>query len=246
MGNVALTFSFFYPVAEFRAVVGEKDVYELKNHLKIHYRCQPYCTDEQKQGAIAIVQLLTEFFPRHIDDWRDLIKEGEQDDMEKLLGSSLASDIAKQKTTTKMPRGGVVVPSSDNTVLLPPPPALYFDRSVEKLLNMFPHTHPEHGLPSALVPALREQYGTNKLPDSPRPSALKMLWTQITDFMVLLLLAAAVVEAGQQEFNSMAVLLIVVVLNTVIGFTQEWKASKTLSALMDLTVPQVNVQDPMI
>ncbi|KAI7878337.1 calcium ATPase [Lichtheimia hyalospora FSU 10163] len=231
---------FLEEVAEFRAVVGEKDVYELKNHLKIHYRCQPYCTDEQKQGAIAIVQLLTEFFPRHIDDWRDLIKEGEQDDMEKLLGSSLASDIAKQKTTTKMPRGGVVVPT-DNTVLLPPPPALYFDRSVDKLLNMFPHTHPEHGLPGALVPALREQYGINKLPDPPRPSALKMLWTQITDFMVLLLLAAAVVEAGQQEFNSMAVLLIVVVLNTVIGFTQEWKASKTLSALMDLSVPQAQV-----
>ncbi|KAI9270797.1 hypothetical protein BDA99DRAFT_502701 [Phascolomyces articulosus] len=248
---------FLEEVHEFRAIVGEKDVFELRSALKIHYRCQPSSTEEQKKSALAIVKLLTEGFPRrqHINDWRDLIKESEQGDMEQLLASSLAKEMDKEKS--KMPRStaNLVVantpgnngdnePNNNNMnkmVMLPPPQALYFDRPVDKLLKMFPHTHPNNGLPSALVPALREQYGINKLPDPPRPSALKMLWTQLTDFMILLLLAAAIIQAGQQEFNSMAVLLIVVVLNTVIGFSQEWKASKTLSALMDLTVPKAQV-----
>ena len=237
-------------------------MFELRSALKIHYRCQPSSTEEQKKGALAIVKLLTESFPRrqHINDWRDLIKESEQGDMEQLLASPLAKEMDKEKS--KMPRstanlvvansptgnnnnnnGEVVDPTNNNNnmkmVMLPPPQALYFDRPVDKLLKMFSHTHPNNGLPSALVPALREQYGINKLPDPPKPSALKMLWTQLTDFMILLLLAAAIIQAGQQEFNSMAVLLIVVVLNTIIGFSQEWKASKTLSALMDLTVPKV-------
>ncbi|KAI9496328.1 hypothetical protein BDB00DRAFT_143081 [Zychaea mexicana] len=234
---------FLEEVYEFRAIVGEKDVFELRNTLKIHYRCQPSSTEEQKRSAIAIVQLLTEYFPRHISDWRDLIKESEQGDMEQLLASPLAKEMDKEKS--KMPRSTANLVATDNNdssiVMLPPPQALYFDRSVEKLMKMFPHTHPTNGLPSALVRALREQYGINKLPDPPRPSALKMLWTQLTDFMVLMLLAASIIQAGQQEFNSMAVLLIVVVLNTVIGFSQEWKAGKTLSALMDLTVPKAQV-----
>lgn len=223
---------------EFRTVVSEKDVYELREQLKVHYRCQPSSsTPEQKRGAIAMVQLLTHYFPGHISDWRDLVKESEQSDMEELLASPLAVQVASEESS-KMPRS--FEPTSfNNTPMLPPPQALYFDRPVEKLMRMFPHTDPERGLPSALVPALREQYGSNRLPDPPKPSAIKMLWAQLTDFMVLLLLAAAVVEAGQQEFNSMAVLLIVVIINTIIGFSQEWKASKTLSALMDLSVPKV-------
>ncbi|RUO95306.1 P-type ATPase [Jimgerdemannia flammicorona] len=39
----------------------------------------------------------------------------------------------------------------------------------------------------------------------------------------------------------MAVLLVVIVLNTAIGFTQEWKASRALDALMRLGVPQAQV-----
>ncbi|KAI9315869.1 hypothetical protein BX666DRAFT_1952294 [Dichotomocladium elegans] len=232
---------FLEEVIEFRTVVGEKDVYDLRTQLKIHYRCQSTCTEEQKRAAVGIVQMLTEFFPRHIPDWRDLIKDSAQSDMDTLLRSPLASEMAKQKNTSKMPRAGGLVVNDERTVILPPPQALYFDRPVERLLQMFPHTRPNYGLPSALVPALREQYGINKLPDPPRPSAIKMVWNQLTDFMIVLLLIAAIVEAAQQEFNSMAVLLIVVVLNTAIGFTQEWKASKTLSALMDLSVPKAQV-----
>ncbi|KAI8099458.1 uncharacterized protein BX664DRAFT_363403 [Halteromyces radiatus] len=227
---------FLEEVDEFRVAVGKRDIYELRQQLKIHHRCQPSSTDDQKRGAIAMIQLMAQFV--QLSDWRDLIKESEQGDMETLLKSSMATEITK-KQKSKMPPSFL---SSTPNLFLPPPPRLYFDRSVEKILGMFAHTDPENGIASSLVPSLREHYGgLNKLPDPPKPSALKMLWTQLTDFIVLILLAAAVVEAGQQEFNSMAVLLIVVVLNTIIGFSQEWKASKTLNALMNLSVPMAQV-----
>lgn len=44
-----------------------------------------------------------------------------------------------------------------------------------------------------------------------------------------------------QDFKGMSVLLAVIFLNTVIGFTQEWKASRALDALMRLGVPQAHV-----
>ncbi|KAG1470818.1 hypothetical protein G6F56_002463 [Rhizopus delemar] len=224
---------FLEEVDEFRTIISDMDVSSLRRQLKIHYRCQPHSTREQKRGAIAILFLLTRHFPRQFGDWRELVKESEQGDMEKLLNSSLAAEIDKEEE--KMPRAAQV------SNLLPPPQALYFDRSVDKLLAMFSKTDREKGLPESLVPALREQYGSNALPKPPRPNPLRMLWEQLTDFMVLILIAAAIVEAAEKDFNSMIVLLVVVVLNTIIGFSQEWKASRTLNALMNLSVPQAKV-----
>ncbi|KAI9305238.1 hypothetical protein BJ944DRAFT_239839 [Cunninghamella echinulata] len=224
---------FLEEVEEFRTAVNNRDTFELRNHLKIHHRCRSYSTEEQKRGAIAMIQLLKSF--TNNTDWRDLVKESEHGDMETLLKTPLAADIEKQ-TNSKMPP-----PQYHPKLHLPPPPRLYFDRSVEKILAMYSYTDKEKGLSEKMVPSLREHYGINRLPDPPKPSAMRMLWTQLTDFIVLILLAAAIIQAGQKEFNSMAVLLIVVVLNTIIGFSQEWKASKTLNALMNLSVPQARV-----
>ncbi|KAG0173953.1 P-type ATPase [Apophysomyces sp. BC1015] len=216
---------FLEEVEEFRDVVVENTAFELQKHLKIHYRCQSAAHEKQKQAAIAIIHLLK----NHHFDWRDLIKESAQDEVERQLSSCLAGEVAK--ANLKMP----IQPN------IWPPQALHFDRTVEKLLRMFWTTDPDKGLPSTEVQLRRAHYGSNKLPTPPRPSVLKMLLTQLTDFMVLILLGAAIIEAGQQDFNSMTVLLIVIILNTVIGFSQEWKANKTLNALMNLGVPQAQV-----
>ncbi|CAO3636431.1 unnamed protein product [Cunninghamella blakesleeana] len=223
---------FLEEVNEFRTAVNNRDTFELRNHLKIHHRCRSYSTEEQKRSAIAMIQLLKSFTN---NDWHDFVKESDHGDMEALLKTPLAIEI-EQQTNSKMPP-----PQYHPKLHLPPPPRLYFDRSVDKILAMYSYTDKDKGLPNDIIPALREHYGINKLPDPPKPSALKMLYTQLTDFIILILLAAAVVEAGQREFNSMAVLLVVVVLNTIIGFSQEWKASKTLNALMNLSVPQARV-----
>ncbi|KAI9028210.1 hypothetical protein CLU79DRAFT_787889 [Phycomyces nitens] len=223
---------FLEEVIEFRTAVSERDVYELKRELKIHYRSKPSSSPKQKQSAIAMIQLLTRFC--QYSDWKDLVKETEQPAMERLLGSSLAQEVASQHS--KMPR-----PTAPSTRTLIPPQSLYFDRSVEKLLAMFSHSDPQNGLASSSVASLRDHHGPNRLPDPPRPNALYMLWMQLTDLMVIILIIAAIIQSAEKEFNSAAVLLVVIVLNTIIGFSQEWKASKTLNALMNLSVPMAQV-----
>ena len=59
--------------------------------------------------------------------------------------------------------------------------------------------------------------------------------------MVLILMAATIVTAVEQDFKGMGVLLSVIVLNTLIGFTQEYKANKALEALQKLSVPKVRI-----
>lgn len=217
-------------MSDFRRVVGRRQAHDLKNNLKLHYRSHASASTEQRQAAIAILQMLTRNYPQ-FRDWKDLIIKEEQSNVENLLNTAEAKQVEKEYNQ-KMP-----YPEDRMYV----PQALYFDRSVEKLLAMFSDTDPEKGLPSHKIPALTEHYGKNKLPDPPRTSAFRILWRQLTDFMVILLLIASIVEAAQQDFKSMAVLHAVVILNTIIGFWQEWKASKTLEALSDLSVPQAQV-----
>ncbi|KAI8636950.1 hypothetical protein BD408DRAFT_478332 [Parasitella parasitica] len=220
-----LMIDFLQQVAEFHTAAHQIPVFELRDRLKIHYRCQSWSTVEQKKAAVSMVQLLTSNNYGGAYDWRDLIKKDEQDDMKELM------DKKEFFTETK-----------ENSLLpLLPPQALHFDRSVERLMRMYPNSLPETGLPTSAIELLHNHYGYNQLPDPPKPSALKMLWCQLTNFMVIILLIAAVIEAAEKDFNSMAVLLAVIVLNTVIGFSQEWKASKTLSALMNLSVPKARV-----
>lgn len=233
---------FLEEVIEFRTVVNQLPIFELRDRLKIHYRCQPYSTEMQKRGAIAMVQLLQSYFPQQCDDWRDLVKQGEQDDMKELMDSPLVQQMQEERS--KMPR--IQNMSTTNLTLLLPPPALYFDRSLDKLMKMYPNSKPDTGLSTRSIQSLHDHYGYNELPDPSKASAFKMFWDQITDFMVVILILAAVVEAAEKDFNSMAVLLVVIVLNTIIGFSQEWKASKTLDALMNLSVPKVKDKEGYI
>lgn len=97
-------------------------------------------------------------------------------------------------------------------------------------------TDPDKGLSAADVEQKRRQYGDNKLPEPKRASYFKMFLGQLLDFMVLILIAAAGLSAAFGDFKSSIVLGIVVVVNITIGFSQEAKAERALSSLLNSRV----------
>ncbi|CAO3574972.1 unnamed protein product [Mortierella alpina] len=216
---------FLLEVQDFRQAVGEKPVSDLRHALKLDVRCGPGSTLQEQQSAVALVALLTTIYPQ-FSDWRELVKADGQSEVQKCMKEH--ADFVRAEKMPEM--GGVILA----------PQALCFDRRIKRCLKMY-RTSLETGLPSAAIPDLQEHYGKNILPEPPRTSVFKMMWTQFTDFMILLLLAVAVLMAATQDFIPMAVLLIVVVLNAIIGFTQEYKAGKALDALTKLTVPKAQV-----
>ncbi|KAJ1555214.1 P-type ATPase [Nowakowskiella sp. JEL0078] len=215
---------FLQEVEQFLSAVSRFSAVDLRHSLKIHRRTQPWSTDEQKEDAISILGLLIHNIPR-FTDWKELVKESEWNDVEKLL------EKYGDQFNMKMP------PSDE---ILFPPPALYFEKAVDKLEKMF-STNLQTGLSSSLTSALLEHYGPNKIPEPPKASILKMFWTQISDYMVIILIIAASIEFGLGDPKNAIVLLAVVVLNTIIGFSQEYKASSAMEALMSLSVPQAIV-----
>ncbi|KAI9095800.1 hypothetical protein DFS34DRAFT_715780 [Phlyctochytrium arcticum] len=214
---------FLEEVFEFRDAVAQKSATDLRHHLKLHRHCQSYSTDEERQDAAGVLALLLRHFPQHT--WQDLCKQDEHDHVERLM-----KDFKEKFDRPTMP------PAID----VYPPQALYFDKNVEALMQMY-GTDPEKGLPSSKISEMMAYYGPNKLPSPPRESPWKMLWTQVTDFMVLILVAAAIAQFATDDAKAGIVLLVVVAMNIVIGFSQEYKANKALEALLSLSVPKASV-----
>ncbi|MDK2855064.1 MAG: P-type Ca2+ transporter type [Bacillota bacterium] len=99
-------------------------------------------------------------------------------------------------------------------------------------------TDPGAGLEPAQARQRLLIYGPNQLPAGRKAGALKLFLAQFEDFMVLVLLVAAVLSLFLGEWYDAITILAIVVLNAVLGFFQEYRAERSLSALRRLTAPR--------
>ena len=77
-------------------------------------------------------------------------------------------------------------------------------------------------------------HGPNRLPQTAGPSAVGLLLAQVRSPLMYALLLSAAAAAAFGELEDAAVVLAVVVLNTIIGFLQEYRAGRAIAALADL------------
>lgn len=92
----------------------------------------------------------------------------------------------------------------------------------------------EQGLDSSRVQALREEYGSNELPQAKKRSALMRLLSQFHNVLIYVLMAAAVITALMDHWIDTWVILAVVLINGLIGFIQEGKAEKALESIRNM------------
>lgn len=87
----------------------------------------------------------------------------------------------------------------------------------------------------------RRRYGDNKLVDRERRSLLASFVLQFKDFMVLVLLGATAISYLLGETLDAMAIVIIVILNAVLGFTQEYRAERSLEALKTLSPPSATI-----
>ena len=97
------------------------------------------------------------------------------------------------------------------------------------------------GLTSEEVKQRQGQYGRNVLPEKPPPGSLSLLLQQLKNPLIYVLLAAGIVTVVIGHFSDATIIFLAVVINTVLGFVQEQKASNALHALKSYVTNQVTV-----
>ncbi|MFN3300055.1 MAG: cation-translocating P-type ATPase [Sediminibacterium sp.] len=86
------------------------------------------------------------------------------------------------------------------------------------------------------------KYGLNELVTKKNKPAWVYFFDQFKDFMILILMVAAILSGIMGDMVDAVVILIIVLLNALLGFSQEYKAEKSMLALkkMSVTTARVN------
>jgi Ca2+-transporting ATPase len=94
------------------------------------------------------------------------------------------------------------------------------------------------GLSEAAVSERLNEIGPNELEEKKGRSPFKIFMSQFNDFMIWILIAAALISGIViREVTDAIVILVILVINSVLGFVQEYRAEKALAALKELAAP---------
>jgi len=97
------------------------------------------------------------------------------------------------------------------------------------------------GLTSTEARELLAKNGRNELPETPPPTRLEIFLSQFKSPLVYILLAAGIVTLLLGEIPDTIVIGFAVILNTILGYIQEERASRALQALKSMIHPHANV-----
>lgn len=98
-----------------------------------------------------------------------------------------------------------------------------------------------HGLSSKEAEQRLIKNGENVLKSKNKIKPYKILFSQFKDALVLILLAATFLSIIMGEISEAITIIIIVLVNSILGFIQEFKTEKTLDALKSMAAPVCRV-----
>ncbi len=97
------------------------------------------------------------------------------------------------------------------------------------------------GLTQGQVSARLKQFGLNRLKKTRHFNALKIFLSQFKSFLIIILIFAAILSYFMESVIDSIVILAIIILNSGLGFSQEYKAEKAIQSLKKLMVPIAKV-----
>ena len=97
------------------------------------------------------------------------------------------------------------------------------------------------GLTSKEAKLRLEKYGENVLPETPPPSSFAIFFSQFKNPLVYVLLVAGIVTFFLRDYSDTLIIFFVVLVNSILGFIQEKKASNALESLKAMVHPTTDV-----
>jgi Ca2+-transporting ATPase len=99
----------------------------------------------------------------------------------------------------------------------------------------------QQGLSSEEVKRRLDEFGYNELKEKKKVTPLQIFLRQFKDVFVLMLIAATVISFLIGETVDAVTIAVIVILNSVVGFVQEYRSEKAMEAMKKLTAPKARV-----
>ena len=111
---------------------------------------------------------------------------------------------------------------------------------IEEILKQY--STQKEGLSSAEAKARLEKYGLNKLKEQKKDSPLKIFLSQFLDVLIFMLIIAAIASYMIGNHLDAVVIVVVVIINSIIGFIQEYRAENAMEKLKSLVTTVAHVK----
>lgn len=115
----------------------------------------------------------------------------------------------------------------------------WYQQSLKEIFHKLNTT--DKGLTNEEAKKRFEKYGANKLAEEGKINRLKIFIHQFASPLIYILLIAGAVTIFLKEYIDASVIFAVVVLNSIIGYFQEYKAEQSVRALKKMLVPKAKV-----
>jgi len=123
----------------------------------------------------------------------------------------------------------------------PPPPPAPWATPVDDLRTSL-GTAGDAGLPAEVAAARLASHGRNELAEAPPRRPLLLFIDQFRNPLVLILVGAAVLAGLVGDLKDTVVIAVVLLLNAILGWAQEMKAQRSLTALKSMLVATARVR----
>ncbi|MEO0050056.1 MAG: cation-translocating P-type ATPase [candidate division WOR-3 bacterium] len=98
------------------------------------------------------------------------------------------------------------------------------------------------GLSSEEVRRRLNSFGRNELKEQGVRTPLSIFLSQFKSILIIILIVASVISLFMREFIDAIAIFAIVLLNSILGFVQDFRAERTMQALKRLAVPKVRVR----
>jgi len=99
----------------------------------------------------------------------------------------------------------------------------------------------ENGLTEAKLKNRQREFGKNKLPEEKPASKSSVFLAQFKSLFAIILIIAGILTLAYHQYTDTIVIALVLLINAVIGFSQEYRASKILAELKKIVKIQARV-----
>jgi len=117
----------------------------------------------------------------------------------------------------------------------------FYHQSIEETLKAF-ESNADSGLTKQQIKDRIEKYGLNRLRKAKERSRFKILIDQFKSIVILVLLIAAILAFAMQHLSEGIAVVAVLLVNTLIGFFTELKATRSMEALRQIHKDTIRVR----
>ena len=115
----------------------------------------------------------------------------------------------------------------------------YHSQDIKAVFNELKTT--ENGLTTTEVNKRLKQYGYNEIEEKRKISPLEIFISQFKSFVVIILIIAVIVSLLINEILDAIVIAAILIINSILGFIQEYRAEKSIEALKKLSPQKARV-----